>query len=140
VILTDEEQAYLGGNHGEANRLAMELLVNLGQSFGAERLIPIASAHILGHYGSLHQAGIDFLEKLVEGGGQCRVPTTVDPSSVDFERWRQFKIPEEYVEKQKRLRIAVEKLGVIPSCGQNHQPLHMQILLLVLGLIGPHLV
>jgi predicted aconitase len=115
VILTDEEKAYLEGSHGEANRLAMELLVSLGESFGAERLIPIASAHILGHYGSLHQAGIDFLEKLAEGGGQCRVPTTVDPSSVDFERWKQFKIPEEYVEKQKRLQIAVEKLGVIPS-------------------------
>ena len=115
MILTDEEKAYLEGSHGQANRLAMELLVSVGESFGSERLIPITSAHILGHYGSLHQAGIDFLEKLAEGGGQCRVPTTVDPSSVDFERWEKFKVPEDYVEKQKRLQIAVEKLGVIPS-------------------------
>jgi len=115
VILTDEEEACVEGKCGEANRLAMELLVRVGESFGAERLITIASAHILGHYGSLHQTGIDFLEKLVKGGGQCQVPTTVDPSSVDFERWVQFKIPKDYVEQQSRLRVAIEKLGVIPS-------------------------
>ena len=115
MILTDEEKAYLEGSGGEANRLATELLVSVGEAFGSERLIPIASAHILGHYGSLHQAGIDFLERLAEGGGKCRVPTTVDPSSVDFDRWEQFKVPEDYVEKQERLRIAVARLGVIPS-------------------------
>lgn len=115
MILTDEEKTCLQGSHGEANRLAVELLVRLGEAFGSERLIPITSAHILGHYGSLHQAGIDFLERLAEGGGQCRVPTTVDPSSVDFDRWEQFRVPEDYVGKQKRLQVAVEKLGVIPS-------------------------
>ena len=115
MILTDEEKAYLEGSYGEANRLATELLVSVGEAFGSERLIPIASAHILGHYGSLHQAGIDFLERLAEGGGKCRVPTTVDPSSVDFDRWERFKVPEDYVEKQKRLQTAVGNLGVIPS-------------------------
>lgn len=115
MILTDDEKAYLEGDYGEANRLAMELLLKVGESFGAERLIPIASAHVLGHFGSLHQAGIDFLEKLAEGGGKCLVPTTVNPSSVDFERQKQFKIPEEYVEKQKKLQQAIEKLGVIPT-------------------------
>jgi len=115
MILTDEEKACLQGSHGEANRLAVELLVRVGEAFGSERLIPITSAHILGHYGSLHQAGIDFLETLAEGGGQCRVPTTVDPSSVDFDRWEQFRVPEDYVKKQKRLQIAIGKLGVIPS-------------------------
>lgn len=115
IILADEEKACLEGNHGEANRLAMELLVGVGESLGAERLIPITSAHILGHYGGLHQAGVDFLEKLAEKGGKCRVPTTVDPSSVDFVRWEQFKIPIEYVEGQRKLLVAVEKLGVTPS-------------------------
>jgi predicted aconitase len=115
MILSNEEQACLGGDHGEANRLAMEILVRVGESFDAERLIPIASAHVLGHYGSLHQAGIDFLETLAQGKGRCRVPTTVDPSSVDFRRWDEFKVPEEYVEKQTRLRTAIERLGVIPT-------------------------
>jgi len=115
MILTDEEKGILDGKNGEADRLAMELLVGVGESFGAKKLISISSAHVLAHFGSLHQAGIDFLEKLAENGGKCKVPTTVDPSSVDFERWEKFKIPKDYMEKQKRLRTAVEQLGVIPS-------------------------
>jgi len=115
MILTDEEKAYRDGQYGEAKRLAMELLIGVGDSFGAQRLIPVSSVHILGHYGSLHQAGIDFLERLVSGGGQCEVPTTVDPSSIDYDRWEQFKVPREYMEQQRRLQVAVEKLGVIPS-------------------------
>ena len=115
MVLTDSQKAGLQGEQGQAVRLAMELLTGLGDSLGAERLIPIKSAHFLGHYGSLHQAGIDFLEQLIEGKGQCKVPTTVDPSSVDFERWEQFRIPREYADKQRRLREAVVKLGVIPS-------------------------
>ena len=61
MILSNEEKACLQGDRGEAARLATEILVQVGESFEAERLIPITSAHILGMYGSLHQAGIDFL-------------------------------------------------------------------------------
>jgi predicted aconitase len=113
--LTSKEKSYLDGDSGEAVKLATGILVKLGESFGAERFIPINSAHILGHYGSLHNAGLDFLEKLAKGGGKCQVPTTVDPSSVDFKRCYRFKVPQEYIEKQKRLKEAVKKLGVIPS-------------------------
>ena len=35
MILTDDEKTYLEGDHGEASRLAMELLVKVGESFGA---------------------------------------------------------------------------------------------------------
>jgi cis-L-3-hydroxyproline dehydratase len=113
--LTAEEKALLAGEGSEANRLAMEVLVRAGDAFGAERLIEVASAHILGHYGSLHQAGIDYLERLVEGGGRCRVPTTVDPSSVDFARADRFRVPEEYRRRQERLKGLVEALGVTPT-------------------------
>ena len=115
MIVADDEKACLDGRRGDANRLAMELLVEVGRSFGAARLIPITSAHILGHFGSLHQAGIDFLGHLVKGGGRCAVPTTVDPSSVDFDRWEKFRVPADYRDRQKKLADLVEALGVIPS-------------------------
>jgi len=115
MIVSDEEKACLDGRRGDANRLAMELLVEVGRSFGAARLIPITSAHILGHFGSLHQAGIDFLGHLVKGGGRCAVPTTVDPSSVDFDRWERFRVPADYRDRQKKLADLVDALGVIPS-------------------------
>ena len=113
--LTDSEKGFLEGDQGEAGRIAMEIVVRVGEAFGAERLAPVASAHILAHFGSLHQAGIDFLEKLVSGGGACRVPTTVDPLSVDFQRCERFRIPDRYRESQERLRRAVVELGAVPS-------------------------
>jgi len=113
--LTSIEKSYLDGDLGEAVRLSTEILFKLGEAFGAERFISIKSAHILGHYGSLHHAGVDFLDKLAFEGGKCRVPTTVDPSSVDFRRCVRFKVPSEYIEQQRKLKQAVKKLGVMPS-------------------------
>lgn len=115
MLLSDTEKAWLDGEAGEGCRLAMEVVVQVGRSFGARRLIPIASAHILGHFGSLHQAGIDFLGRLAEGGATCSVPTTVDPSSVDLERWEKFRVPIAYKEKQEALAQLVSALGVTPS-------------------------
>jgi predicted aconitase len=115
MILTMEEQEWLEGKEGAGVQTAMEVLVKVGDAFGARRLIPVSSAHILGHFGSLHQAGIDFIERLANGEARCRVPTTVDPSSVGFHRTERFRIPEEYREKQERLAAALEILGVIPS-------------------------
>jgi len=44
--LTPEEQRILAGEAGEAARIAMAVLVDLGAVFGAERLIPVAQVHI----------------------------------------------------------------------------------------------
>ena len=113
--LNDKDRAFLDGHFGPAEKLAMEVVVDVGRAFEAERLIPITSAHILGHYGSLHDAGIELLERLAADGGACRVPTTVDPSSVDFARANAFRVSSDYVSRQDRLRRAVERLGVTPS-------------------------
>jgi predicted aconitase len=105
---------------GEALEFAMKLLVEVGDAFGADRLVPIKSAHVLAHYSSLHEAGIELLERLVRRGGRFAVPTTVNPASIDLENWREFGIPEDYAEKQFRLCRAYLKLGGIPcwSCTQ----------------------
>ena len=44
--LTGEEDAWLAGRAGEATRLALHLVVRLGELFGAERLVPVTQAHI----------------------------------------------------------------------------------------------
>lgn len=92
----------------------MEILTRVGDAVGADTLVPIKSAHVLAHYSSLHEAGIEVLEKFANGGGRFAVPTTVDPASVDLENWRSFGIPEEYAQKQFRLCNAYTKLGGIP--------------------------
>jgi predicted aconitase len=74
-------------------------------------LVPIKSAHVLAHYSSLHDAGIDVLERFANSGGRFAVPTSVDPASIDLQNWRSFGIPEEYARQQFRLCDAYAKLG-----------------------------
>ncbi len=83
VHLTDEDRAALDGLRGEANRLAMELVVAVGETQGAPFLIDVEMAHIdacLFH----GYAGLDFAEELVRGGGRVGVPTTLNVSSLDL--------------------------------------------------------
>ena len=116
LILTREEEAMLLGEEGEAVKLAMEILVMEGDKFGAKRLVPVTSAHIvLAMYKSIFEAGVEVCEKFAAMGAKFRVPTTLDPSGMDTENWRAFKTPDEYAEKQLRIQAAYEKMGAIMS-------------------------
>ncbi len=112
--IDSEQERMLRGERGAAKQLAMELLTKVGEAVSADALVPIKSAHVLAHYSSLHEAGIEVLERFAQDGGRFAVPTTVDPASVDLENWRSFGVPEAYAEKQFRLCAAYAKLGGIP--------------------------
>ena len=118
--LDASQEKMLRGEAGEAKQLSMEILTKVGEAVSADSLVPIKSAHVLAHYSSLHDAGIEMLERFAKAGGRFAVPTTVDPASIDLERWKSFGIPEEYAEKQFRLCRAYAKLGGIPcwTCAQ----------------------
>jgi predicted aconitase len=112
--LTSQEERALKGEEGGAKQLSMEILTKVGDATGADRLVPIKSAHVLAHYSSLHEAGVDMLERFANAGGRFAVPTTVDPASVDLENWKLFGIEEDYAEMQFRLCNAYARLGGIP--------------------------
>ncbi|MCD4801067.1 MAG: aconitase X catalytic domain-containing protein, partial [Methanococcoides sp.] len=48
MYLTAEEENVLDGEQGETLRKAMEILVALGDIYGADGLIPVKSAQIAG--------------------------------------------------------------------------------------------
>ena len=48
MLLTEEETGMLNGDKGPAVQKAMQILVALGESFGAERLVPINNVHMAG--------------------------------------------------------------------------------------------
>jgi predicted aconitase len=83
VRLSDADQAMLAGAEGLAAQLAMRIVVELGRLVGAAELIGVASAHVDGclFHG---YAGLDFAERLVEGGAAVRVPTTLNVASLDL--------------------------------------------------------
>jgi len=114
--LTNEEQEMLAGKQGNAVKKSMEILVALGEIFGAKRLIDVASVQVAGvSYHNLGDAGLEFLEELAKDG-KVKVLTTLNPAGMDLENWQNLGISPEFAEKQKKVIEAFEKLGIVTTC------------------------
>ncbi len=114
--LTDEERRIIDGAFGEPQRIALSILAKLGDAYGADRMVEIASAHIVGSsYQIAGEAGIEIYGQLVEQGATVKVRTTCDPGSIDFARWRKFKTPANYAERQIKIAELLGRMGVIPT-------------------------
>lgn len=112
--LTREERAWLDGRAGEATRFALDLVVRMGELFGAERLLPITQAHIDACLYT-NDAGLEFAERLAALGGRVRVPTTLNVTARDIRRWEAFRVPADWAEKSRRLEAAYQGLGCLPT-------------------------
>jgi len=102
---------------GYAVRKAMEILVTLGEIYGAQRLIPVASVQIAGvSYDNLGEAGLQFLESMANGGGSARVLTTLNPAGMDVENWEALGISPDFARDQQRVIDAFARMNVITTC------------------------
>ncbi|MEM2081367.1 MAG: aconitase X catalytic domain-containing protein [Candidatus Bathyarchaeia archaeon] len=116
MYLTKEEQRMLDGEEGYAVRKSMEILVALGEIYGAERLIKVGSVQVAGvSYHNLGDAGLEFLNELAKDG-KVKVLTTLNPAGMDLENWRQLGISEDFAKKQEMVIQAFEKMGILVSC------------------------
>jgi len=80
MYLTKEEESILNGNKGEMLSKLMKLIVKLGDSFGAEKLIEIVSAHTVLNFGlNFVNAAASVLHEIAEDGLKVKVRTTADP-------------------------------------------------------------
>ncbi len=114
--LTKQEQKMLEGAEGYAVRKSMEILVALGEIYGAKSLIAVGSVQVAGvSYNNLGDAGLEFLDELAKDG-KVRVLTTLNPAGMDLENWRQLGISPEFAEKQNLVIKAFEKMGILVSC------------------------
>jgi len=114
--LTDEERRILDGAFGEPQRIALSVLLKLGEAYGADRMVEITSAHVVGSsYQIAGEAGIEIYGQLVQQGARVKVRTTSDPGSIDFARWREFKTPADYAERQIKIAELLDRMGVIPT-------------------------
>ncbi|MGD0395428.1 MAG: aconitase X catalytic domain-containing protein [Nitrososphaerales archaeon] len=111
--LNSVHEKLLQGEGGDANQLAMQILVEVGDAVGAESLVPIKSAHVQADYIGLHDSGIALFERFAASGGKFGVPTTVNPASIDLDGWESFGVPAEFARKQIRLCEAYNRLGGI---------------------------
>lgn len=115
MYLTEEQEAVLAGEEGWAKKKCLEILVGLGEIYGADRLIPIASTQISGvSYKTLGEHGLQWIESLAPA--KAAVPSTLNPAGMDLSLWREMCVPAEFAEKQMRVIKAYERLGILPLC------------------------
>ncbi len=84
--LTEDQQAILEGKSGETMAKVMKTLVMYGETFGAEKLVPITSKynHLVTSFG-LKAIGpvYELMEKLIEAGAVSGQQFSVDPRPLD---------------------------------------------------------
>ena len=112
MFLTDEEAAMLNGEKGPAVKKAMEILVALGESFGAERLVAVNNVHMAGSSVLVaEEAGTRFVEDIRTQGGNFVTRVTTNPTAVDPTQWEAIGIPESDSVLQSRLTDAYAGMG-----------------------------
>ncbi|MFB6086094.1 MAG: aconitase X [Halodesulfurarchaeum sp.] len=113
--LTAEEEALLESDV-PAERKSMELLLRLGDIYGAEEFVEIGSAQASGiSYKSIGDPGVEFLEGFAEEGATVQVQTFANPAGMDLDRWQEMGVDEAFAEKQRRIVAALSEMGVTVS-------------------------
>lgn len=112
--LTERDRAMLAGEMGEATQMAMRILVTMAGVYGAERLLDIESAHIDGclYHG---YSGLEFAERLVAGGAQVAVPTTLNVGAMDLVNPEIFRGDAQTGQWATNLMQAYEAMGCKPT-------------------------
>jgi phosphomecalonate degydratase large subunit len=115
--LNHDEEKMLGGGCGPAVEKSMEILVALGDIYGAEKMVEIESAQISGvSYKTIGDAGLEYLEDLAKLGAKVTVSSTLNPAGVDLNQWKELGFSSEFYHKQLRIVEAYRKMGVINTC------------------------
>lgn len=106
--LTREQKDMLDGKYGKGTAYAMKIQVAIGESFDAERMVPITRAHVAL---SNQEADLWFCEKLLSEGAKCRVTPTVNPGfCLEFFKKRDMVAPE-YADLMQRTHNAYKSIG-----------------------------
>ncbi len=112
--LTATDRAFLNGEHGEAPRLAMDILCAMAAQQGADRLTDVTQVHIDGCiYAS--PANLTFAERMADLGARVLIPTTTNAISVDREHWEAQGVPPAWGHPASRLADAYLRMGARPS-------------------------
>ncbi|MBS3970557.1 MAG: aconitase X catalytic domain-containing protein, partial [Clostridia bacterium] len=121
--LTRIEENMLMGKQGRGPQLAMEIIVKLGELYGADDLIPVSQAHIDGClYAAVGEAGLLFAEKLDQLGAKVAIPTSLNATSCDVDNWREHGVDPAFAEKSSQLEKHYLNMGALPTwtCAPYH--------------------
>jgi len=86
MYLTDEQQAVLNGSKGEVMAKVMKTLVMYGETFGADKLVPVTSEynHLVTSFGLKMMGPVfDLMQQLIDAGAVSAQKFSVDPRPLD---------------------------------------------------------
>ena len=110
--LTDYEKALLNGEHGEARRLAMPVLYDLGEYYKVDRFVEIVACHDDSTV-FLGEAHVEFAEHLVGMGARFAVPNNTNATAIDMSRFDRQKHDVKLMTATRRIEAAHMALGDI---------------------------
>ena len=107
----------LNGEEGSATAKLLELIVALGEVFGAKELVSVESSHISGvSYKNLGDSGLEWLQEQVNLGARARIKATLNPAGMDMETWAEMGIPQKFAQGQQQIIETFIGIGVEPTC------------------------
>ncbi len=112
--LTREENEMLEGKYGYAVQKSMEIMVGLGECYDANRMIPIASAHLVAGF-KMGKAGALLCEEMARKGGKFKAFTDTNPLGIDPLLWQDLGFPEEFARKWLKLINTCAEMGMFLS-------------------------
>ena len=118
MFLTKKEQEMCDGEYGETIRKSMDILVALGDIYGASKLVDITSAQVSGvSYKTIGEAGLEYLQDLAkDGSGKATINASLNPPGTDLDNWKELGFPEYFAVKQNEIVDAYADLGIAKTC------------------------
>ena len=86
MYLTSEQQAILNGSKGETMAKVMKTLVMYGDTFGADKMVPVTSEynHLVTSFGlKMMKPVFDLMQQLIDAGAISQQQFSVDPRPLD---------------------------------------------------------
>jgi len=86
MYLTDEQNAILNGSKGETMAKVMKTLVMYGETFGADKMVPVTSEynHLVTSFGlKMMKPVFDLMQQLIDAGALSQQKFSVDPRPLD---------------------------------------------------------
>jgi predicted aconitase len=111
VFLTREEERMLNGELGPVVEKALKVILRVGESLGADKLVEISHAHVSGvSYFNISDYGVEFLEDLLRSGARFSVFTTANPFAV-ISGYGDRNFEPDIVDKQLRIIKSLRGMG-----------------------------
>lgn len=112
--LTTRDNRMLSGELGAAPKMAMRILVQLGEVLGADEMMDVTQVHVDGCiYES--EAHLDFAEKLASLGARVILPTSLNATSLDLHNWQAWGVNTGWASKAQRMANAYLSMGCTPT-------------------------